>query len=81
MQPDNITQEEEHLIDIVTEDSSVISIYRHADKSVRACHKDSCITIPKATGRQALDIFSILQSASNGELLHKDINSEELNEQ
>ncbi len=81
MQPDNIIQEEEHLIDIVTEDSSVISIYRHANKSVRACHKDSCVIIPKATGRQALDIFSILQSASNGELLPEDTSNEETNEQ
>lgn len=54
--------EPEHLISLKLKNGKSIDFYRTENKEVQVCLDDHCVILPKATGRQTLDLFALLES-------------------
>lgn len=50
----------EHLVRIRLKNGDTIEIYKD-DKTVKVCHGDHCVEIPKATGHQTLNLITLLE--------------------
>jgi len=51
----------ELLVKLVLKDGSVFEFFRDADKTVRVCHDDHCLALPKATGITTTQLFALLE--------------------
>ena len=51
----------EHLVRLKLEDGTFIDFRRTENNEVQLCHGNHCVKLPKATGQQTLDLFTLLE--------------------
>ena len=65
----------EHLAHFTLKDGSTVDM-RRQDYDVQICRQDHCATIPKASARQALEFFALLESLAERVDLPEEIEGE-----